>query len=73
MALIGASAIASQLLAGRSIPPDIAAGFVAGSIPALFIGSRIGRRLTGPTLARFFAVAILLVAMYVVAKSMLAF
>lgn len=66
MTLVGASAIASQLAAGRSIPPDITACFVGGSIPALLVGSRIGRRLTGPTLARVFAVAIVLVASSVI-------
>jgi uncharacterized membrane protein YfcA len=71
MTLVGASAIASQLAAGRSIPPDITASFVAGSIPALLVGSRIGRRLTGPTLARVFAVAILLVATYVITMTAL--
>ncbi len=69
MTLVGASAIASQVAAGRSITPDITASFVAGSIPALLVGSRIGRRLTGPTLARVFAVAILLVATYVISRS----
>jgi hypothetical protein len=69
MTLVGASAIVSQLAAGRSIPVDITAGFVSGSIPALFAGSAIGRRLTGPMLARVFAVAILLVATFVITKA----
>jgi uncharacterized membrane protein YfcA len=72
MTLVGASAIVSQLAAGRSIPVDITAGFVAGSIPALFAGSAIGRRLTGPMLARVFAVAILLVATFVITKASIA-
>lgn len=71
MTLVGLSAVASQLAAGRSIPPDVAAGFVAGSIPALFAGSWIGRRLTGPALARGFAVAIVLVAGFMIAKTVL--
>ena len=73
IALVGASAIASQLAAGRSIPLDVTAAFVSGSVPALFVGSAIGRRLAGPALARFFAVAILLVAAYVIAKTTLGF
>jgi len=67
--LVSASAVASQIAAGRSIPLDVTASFVAGSVPALLCGSRIGRRLSGPTLSRFFAVAILLVAAYVVSKT----
>jgi hypothetical protein len=71
MTLVGLSAVASQVAAGRAIPPDIAAGFVAGSIPALFVGSWIGRRLTGPALARGFAAAIVLVAIFMIAKTIL--
>lgn len=70
MTLVGLSAVASQVAAGRSIPLDVAAGFVVGSIPALFAGSSIGRRLTGPALARGFAVAVVLVAIFVIAKTL---
>jgi uncharacterized membrane protein YfcA len=73
IALVGASAIASQLAEGRSIPLDVTAAFVTGSVPALFVGSAIGRRLAGPSLARFFAVAILLFAAYIIAKTTLGF
>lgn len=69
--LVGASAVASQGMAGRAIPSDVAACFVAGSVPTLFAGSWIGRRLGGPTLARVFAVAILCVALFVIVKSAL--
>ncbi len=72
MTLIGISAVASQLAAGREIPLDIAGGFVVGSIPGLFAGSAIGRRLTGPLLARLFAVAIVAVAGFVIARELLA-
>jgi uncharacterized membrane protein YfcA len=66
--LIGVAAVGSQLATGREIPFDLAAWFVAGSVPGLFIGSMIGRRLTGPTLARVFAVAILAVAAFVMIR-----
>ncbi|MFM1996237.1 MAG: hypothetical protein RLZZ111_624 [Planctomycetota bacterium] len=72
MTLVGAAAVASQLAAGRAIPLDIAGGFLAGSVPGLFAGSWIGRRLAGPTLARVFAVAIVLVAAFIIAKTVLA-
>ena len=68
MTLVGLSAVASQLAAGREIPLGIAGGFVAGSIPGLFAGSAIGRRLTGPLLARVFAIAIVAVAAFVLAR-----
>jgi len=72
MTLVGLSGVASQLAAGREIPLDIAAGFVAGSIPGLFAGSAIGRRLTGPLLGRLFAVAIVAVATLVIVRELLA-
>ena len=72
MTLVGLSAVASQLAAGREIPLDIAGGFVAGSIPGLFAGSAIGRRLTGPLLGRLFAVAIVAVAVLVIVQELLA-
>ena len=70
MTLVGGSAVASQLATGRTIPPDIVAGFVAGSVPALFAGSWLGRRLGGPMLARVFAVAIVLVATFIIFKTL---
>jgi uncharacterized membrane protein YfcA len=71
MTLVGTAAVASQIVAGRAIPADVTMGFVAGSIPGLFAGSFIGRRLTGPLLARIFAVAIVAVATFVIAKTAL--
>jgi hypothetical protein len=70
MTLVGMTAAASQFAAGRPIPLDVTAGFVAGSIPGLLAGSWIGRRLTGPALARGFAVAIVLVAVFMIAKTL---
>jgi uncharacterized membrane protein YfcA len=71
MTLVGLSAVASQVAAGREIPLDVAGGFVAGSIPGLFAGSAIGRRLTGPLLARVFALAIVVVAGFVITRELL--
>ena len=70
MTLVGAAAVTSQVAEGRTIPLDIAGSFVGGSVPALFVGSWIGRRLTGPTLAHVFAVAIVLVAAFIIFKTL---
>jgi uncharacterized membrane protein YfcA len=59
------------MAAGRTVPLDIAGGFVTGSIPGLFVGSFLGRRLTGPLLAKLFAVAIMLVAAFIIVKTLL--
>jgi uncharacterized membrane protein YfcA len=71
MTLVGISAVASQMAAGRVVPLDVAGGFVAGSIPGLFAGSAIGRRLTGPLLARCFAIAIVAVAAFVIVREVM--
>jgi len=71
MSLVGIAAVGSQLAAGREIPLAIAGGFVAGSVPGLFAGSALGRRLTGPLLARLFAVAIVAVAAFVISRELL--
>jgi len=71
MTLVGISAVASQVAAGRVVPLDVAGGFVAGSIPGLFAGSAIGRRLTGPLLARCFAIAIVAVAVFVIVREVM--
>ena len=68
MTLVGAAAVAAQVAAGRSIPLDIAGCFVGGGVPALFVGSWIGRRI-GATIARVFAVAILFVATFIIFKT----
>jgi hypothetical protein len=73
MTLVGAAAVAAQVAAGRSIPLDIAGSFVGGGVPALFVGSWIGRRIGGPTLARVFAVAIVIVAAFIICKTFLRF
>jgi len=70
MTLVGAAAVAAQVAAGRSIPIDVAGSFVGGGVPALFVGSWAGRRIGGPTLARIFSVAIVLVAAFIIFKTL---
>lgn len=70
MTLVGAAAVTAQVAAGRSIPLDITGSFVGGGVPALFVGSWIGRRIGGSTLSRVFAVAIVLVAAFIIYKSL---
>jgi uncharacterized protein len=70
MTLVGAASVAVQVAGGRSLPLDIAGGFVGGGVPALFVGSWLGRRLGGPMLARVFAVAIVLVATFIIVKTL---
>lgn len=69
--LVGGSGVASELASGREIPLDVTLGFFSGSIPGLFAGSFLGRRLPGPLLARVFSVAILGVAVFVITRTLL--
>lgn len=70
MAVVGTAAVTAQLVSGREIPLDVVGGFVAGSVPALFSGSWLGRRLGGPALARVFAAAIVGVAVFIIARTL---
>lgn len=67
--LISASGTASHFWAGRSFPVTTAGIFTTGSLVGLFIGSGLAHRLGGPTLQRVFAAAIILVALFVMVRT----
>ena len=67
--LISASGVGSMLLAGQKLPLVLTALFIAGGILGMAAGLRLGRKLSGVRLQKIFAVAILLVAAFVIAKS----
>lgn len=70
IALVSVSGIASQIWSGRAIPPLVTGLFTLGGVAGLFIGQRVGRRLSGPLLQRVFVVAILAVAAFVVTQNL---
>ncbi len=70
IALVSVSGITSQVWAGRVIPIGVTALFVGGGIGGLFAGQQIGRRLSEPTLQKTFAVAIFVVAVFVVMRNL---
>ena len=67
--VVGVSGTASQLLAGRVLPWQVTIVFTLGSLIGLLLGTTLSTRLHGKTLQRLFAVAILLVAIFVIVKS----
>lgn len=69
--LVSSSGIASYLLAGKELPLTTALFFTAGSIGGLIGGTMLAKRLSGPALQKTFAAAILTVAIFVLAKSVL--
>lgn len=72
IALISVSGISSQIWAGRTIPLELTSLFVAGGIGGLFAGQSLGRHLSGPRLQKVFVVAILMVAVFVILKTLMA-
>lgn len=67
--LISASGTASHLLAGKDLSLATAGVFTAGSIAGLFAGSALAQRLAGPVLQKIFAAAIVVVALYVIFRT----
>jgi uncharacterized membrane protein YfcA len=70
IALVSASGTASLVATGRTIPWSIVGWFLAGSFAGLAVGSLIASSIGGPKLQRVFAVAILCVAVFVIARNL---
>lgn len=68
--LISVSGTASHLLAGKDLSLETAGLFATGSIAGLFVGSGLAQRLAGPTLQRSFAAAMVLVALFVIVRTL---
>lgn len=68
--LISASGTMSHLMAGKDLALSTAAVFATGSIAGLFVASGLAERLGGPTLQRVFATALVLVALFVMARTL---
>ena len=67
--LTGVSGVASRRRAGRIVSGEVTLLFVAGGVAGLFAGQAIGRKLSGTSLQKTFAVAILLVAAFVIVRN----
>ncbi len=67
--LVSMAGVASHLFAGREISIGTALPFVIGGIGGMFLGILASRRLSGPTLQRGFAAAIVAVAIFVIVRS----
>ncbi|MGD9649096.1 MAG: sulfite exporter TauE/SafE family protein, partial [Pirellulales bacterium] len=68
--LIGASGTASHLLAGKELTLSTAGIFTLGSLAGLFAGAGLANRLAGPVLQRVFAAAIVVVAVFVMVRTL---
>ena len=70
IALVSGSGLASYLASGASLPLDLTSLFVVGGIVGMELGIRASRRLGGPGLQKIFASAMVLVAAFIVIKSL---
>jgi uncharacterized membrane protein YfcA len=70
IALVSTSGVVSYLAAGRPLDLHITAMFVAGGIGGMELGTLLGRRLGGPRLQKLFAAAMVIVAAFIVLKSL---
>jgi uncharacterized protein len=71
IALVSVSGVSGHLLAGRQIPLEIAAFFAVGGVLGMFLGNSVSQRLAGPVLQKVFASAIVVVAVFVISKTLL--
>jgi uncharacterized protein len=67
--LVSVSGTSSHLLSGRGLPMATVALFLMGSISGLFVGTALAQRLAGSTLQKLFAGAIVVVALYVILRT----
>lgn len=71
IAFVSLSGVAAHLLGGRLLPLGVTALFVLGGMGGVWLGSRLGRRLSGPRLQQIFAGAILTVAAFMIIKTVM--
>lgn len=67
--LVSISGVGSYLLSGKQLPMDITLQFLVGGFAGMWIGGIVAKRLKGPTLQKVFALAVVLVAIFVIIKS----
>ncbi len=67
--LISISGVASYVSGGGTISWVLTSLFAAGGVVGMYLGSRLAARLSGPSLQRIFAGAVLVVAGFIVVKS----
>ncbi|QDT04792.1 Sulfite exporter TauE/SafE [Rubripirellula lacrimiformis] len=67
--LVSISGVASHLANGNELSLPVALQFLAGGFAGMYVGGVVAKRLKGPTLQKIFSVAVVLVAAFVIFKS----
>jgi uncharacterized membrane protein YfcA len=73
VALVSGAGLLSQWFSGRSFSPGLTLSFIAGGIAGLFVGQGVATRIPPEALQRVFAVAIILVAIFVIVRTSVGF
>ena len=68
--LVSLSGTTGHIVAGKELSLQTAGLFSTGSLAGLFIGGWLAQRMAGPTLQRVFAISIVLVATYVIMRTL---
>ncbi len=71
IALISISGVTSFVAAGNELSWATAIQFLVGGFAGMWVGGLVSKRLPGPTLQKVFAVGVVLVAVFVISKSVL--
>lgn len=71
IALVSAAGVTSYLVAGRPLAWILTGLFIIGGIVGMGLGMRLSRRLSGPTLQKGFALALVIVAAFIMAQNLL--
>ena len=67
--LISISGVTSYVAAGRELSLETIMQFLIGGLVGIWFGGLVARKLKGPTLQKVFAIAVVLVAVFVIVKS----
>jgi len=67
--LISVSGVTSYVVAGRELSLETTFMFLVGGLVGIWLGGLVAKKLNGPTLQRVFASAVVLVAVFVIVKT----
>jgi hypothetical protein len=68
--LVSGSGFAAHLWSGRACSVELVALFAAGGVAGMFLGQQLAQRISGATLQRVFAVAIVAVAIFIIGRNL---
>ncbi|MCR9115376.1 MAG: sulfite exporter TauE/SafE family protein [bacterium] len=69
--LISISGVASYLASGQALSLSLTVQFLVGGLAGIWFGGMVAKKLKGPTLQIIFATAVVLVAVFVIVKTLL--